>query len=175
MGTYRKSGSRWKAVLRKYNSVRHCLLRNKELLQGTDLVLLPLNEKRLVTWYKDDNHRVELQTVLGGTWLMPRIETAAHALLPAKTRPSVTLKSSASCGVLLEDTECTSMDVGNCTTTIADDVSDSIAEVVAEDSNDSSMEVAARDEFVMELDVEANLHNYTNSKVQFKYKRVYLS
>lgn len=90
-------------ILREYNNVRLRLSHCSKLLEETDLALPPLNEKRLNTWFKNEAHRNEVQTIIGCSTLVPVSQTAAQALIPAKARPTVSLKSPIPIDVLVAD------------------------------------------------------------------------
>uniref|UniRef100_A0A8C4R2N2 Uncharacterized protein n=1 Tax=Eptatretus burgeri TaxID=7764 RepID=A0A8C4R2N2_EPTBU len=79
--------SRWKLIISAYNGIRQRLLNSEDLLEGTDLILLVINEATLTKWYKDHTRRGEIKMLMQGLSL-PGRRTAKEPLPPAKELPS---------------------------------------------------------------------------------------
>ncbi|PIK51978.1 hypothetical protein BSL78_11126 [Apostichopus japonicus] len=79
--------SRWRLILSEYNKVRHRLLNSEDLLEGTELVLLHLNEAMLTLLFKEKT-RDEVNMLLQGRQLPPSRVPAEQPLPPAKEGPS---------------------------------------------------------------------------------------
>ncbi|PIK44872.1 hypothetical protein BSL78_18257 [Apostichopus japonicus] len=80
--------SRWRLILSEYNKVRQRLLNSEDLLEGTELVLLHLNEATLTRWFKEKTRRDEVTMLLQGRQLPPSRVPAEQPLPPAKEGPS---------------------------------------------------------------------------------------
>ena len=80
--------SRWRLVLSAYNAVRARLLNSHRLLEDTNLTLFTINERTLVSWFKDTVRRDEIKVLMQGISLpAPRL-CASVALPPAQQQPS---------------------------------------------------------------------------------------
>ena len=88
-GQQERYTSRWKLILREYNCVKAHLLNSVALLEGTDLVLFPINKTTLVRWYKNITRTNEMKLLLQGHSL-PRsqLSCASDSFPPAQSQLS---------------------------------------------------------------------------------------
>ena len=81
----RSFDSRWKLIVKEYNSIRARLF-NSALLENTDLTLYNINETTLRLWFKDQVRRQEILTLLQGK-NTPGSRAVASERLPPPTKP----------------------------------------------------------------------------------------
>ena len=74
-------------VINDYSSIQARLL-NTSALEGTNLVLYPINQTTLVKWYKDDVRRDEIRILMQGLPPPQHQLTASDDLPPANELPS---------------------------------------------------------------------------------------
>ncbi|XP_072050117.1 uncharacterized protein [Amphiura filiformis] len=79
--------SRWKLILAAYNEVRLRLLNSEALLEGTNIMLYHINETTLVKWFKNEQRRQEVTTLLQGRDPPGQLAVAAESLPPAQIQP----------------------------------------------------------------------------------------
>jgi hypothetical protein len=56
-----KYTSRWRLILSDYNAVKARLLNSQRLLGDTNLTLFTINERTLLSWFKDTVRRNEIK------------------------------------------------------------------------------------------------------------------
>ena len=78
----------WRLILSDYNAMQARLVNSQRLLEDTNLTLFTINERTLVSWYKDTVRRDEIKILMQGLSLPAPPFCSSILLPPAQQCPS---------------------------------------------------------------------------------------